>query len=63
MLFFFLLLEVLTTDNTQTTVMATHKGAPQVILHEKPIDDNEMSQNQEDLEDLADTFIPIEKEN
>lgn len=42
MLVFFLLLDALTTDTPQSTVMATQRGAPQVIYHEEVVknDDN-----------------------
>lgn len=63
MLFFFLLLDALSGDTSQTTVMATHKGAPQVVLHEGLTDEQLALYNQEEQEELADTSSDTDAEN
>lgn len=51
MLVFFLLLDALTADTSQSTVMATQRGAPQVIYHEEIVkndDDKEVHDAEEE---------------
>lgn len=43
--------------------MATHKGAPQVVLHEGLTDEQLALHNQEEQEELADTTSDTDAEN
>lgn len=48
MFLFLLLLDALSSDSNQTTVMARHRGAPQVVYHEEAISDSQDGQSEAD---------------
>jgi hypothetical protein len=63
MLLYLLLLDALSTDNSQSTLMARHKGAPQVIIHEEALNDESSHQDQEDAEEIAESENSQESED
>lgn len=55
MFLFLLLLDALSSDNNQTTVMARHRGAPQVVYHEEAIADSKDDQNRDDADEISES--------
>lgn len=53
MFLFLLLLDALSSDGTQTTVMARHRGAPQVVYHEEAIANSQEGQTQDETDDIS----------